>query len=543
MPTQKTPEASQPLPLRQAAARAGLFAMRRWVARTREMRCFLAVLTLTLGLGCSRGQPKNNPPGLGVPSLRLAVVTDLKGYLEPCGCTSNPLGGIDRLAAQIRTLRDGPAPLVFLIAGDAFFDEAELEPVRVDQANRNAMTLAEILDELQVAAVLPGRRDRAQPPEALEALRQASRFHWLAMGTDAEVWRVEAGSLRVAVVGVRPGAERDSVAAVVGPAQSDSDLTIALVDGSRRDANRIGAVDGVDFVLQGGLDEDEPIPPHRAGNAWVLHASRQGQGLTVVDVYQKKKNDAFVDRSEWSRADRAAQIDRQVEDLSAKIAAWEQSGDVDAADLEAQRARLGELHKERQALDAPTVQADGNALFASWIPLSKKVPRDRKVENLMRKHDKVVNDANRLAFADLKPPPLGPNDIAYVGSAVCSGCHQTAYAWWRNHAHGVAYLTLQQRNKEFNLDCVGCHVTGYDQPGGSTVTHNLDLALVNVGCESCHGPGAAHAKDPEKAGIARDAPESTCVQCHSPEHSDLFDYAAYRETLVVAGHGLPPMVR
>ena len=89
---------------------------------------------------------------------------------------------------------------------------------------------------------------------------------------------------------------------------------------------------------------------------------------------------------------------------------------------------------------------------------------------------------------------------------------------------------------------MGCHVTGYDQPGGSTVTHNLDGAMVNVGCESCHGPGAAHGKDPENVGIARDTPESTCVQCHSPEHSDLFDYDAYRKTLVVPGHGLPPTV-
>jgi hypothetical protein len=473
----------------------------------------------------------------------LAVVTDLKGYLEPCGCTSDPLGGIDRLAAQIRTLRDGPAPVVFLIAGDAFFDTAELEPVRVDQANRNAKTLAGILTELGVIAVLPGRRDRAQPIEALAVLQSASGFPWLAMKTDTEVLRTEAGPLRLAVVGVRPGTEREVVMAAVGTAQAKTDLTIALVDGSRRDANQIGAIDGVDFVLQGGLDEDDPNPPRQAGKAWVLHASRQGQGLTVVDVFRKKKDEPFVDGSEWSRSERAVQLDRQIDDLSSKITAWEKSGDVDTADLEAQRGRLAELQKERKALDAPALQADGNALFATWVPLPKRAPKDRHVETLMRQHDKVVNEANRVAFADLKPPPLGPDDIAYVGSAACSGCHQTAYSWWRNHAHGVAYLTLQQRNKEYNVDCVGCHVTGYDQPGGSTVTHNLNRALVNVGCESCHGPGAAHAKDPDKAGILRDTPEPMCVVCHSPEHSDLFDYDAYRKTLVVPGHGLPPMVR
>ncbi|MGB3051752.1 MAG: multiheme c-type cytochrome [Polyangiales bacterium] len=503
------------------------------------MRCFLAVLALSLTLSCSRGQPKG-ADGTETPSVRIALVTDLKGYLEPCGCTSDPLGGIDRLAAQIRALREGPAPVVFLMAGDAFFDTATLAAVRVDQASRNAKTLAGILDGLEVAAVLPGRSDRAQPSETLDALRAGSDFPWLAMQSDVELLRVKAGALRLAVVGVRPGADRNAVKQLVASAQADFDLTIALVDGSRRDANRIGAIDGVDFVIQGGLDEDAPVSPRQTGRSWLLHASRQGQGLTVVDVYQKRKGEAFVDRSDWSRAERARRLDAQLSDLAEKIAVWEKSGDVDAADLESQRARLADLQKERQVLDAPATKTDDNAMSATWIPLPKKAPKDPQIEALMRKHDKVVNDANRVAFANLKPPPLGPGDMAYVGSAACSVCHQPAYSWWRNHAHGLAYRTLQERNKEYNLDCVGCHVTGYEQPGGSTVTHNLDLGLVNVGCESCHGPGAAHAKDPEKFGSLRDTPESTCLQCHNAQHSDLFDYEGYKKTLVVPGHGLPP---
>ena len=503
------------------------------------MRCFLTILALSLCLGCSRSEPRG-AEGAELPSVRIALVTDLKGYLEPCGCTSDPLGGIDRLAAQIRSLRDGPAPVVFLIAGDTFFDTATIESARVDQASRNAKTLTQILDGLKVAAVLPGRSDRAQPSDILDALKAASDFPWLAMQRDAELLRVNAGDLRLAVVGVRPDSDRNAVKPLVASAEAESELTIALVDGSRRDANRIGAIDGVDLVIQGGLDEDDPVSPREAGRAWLLHASRQGQGLTVVDVFLKRKGEAFIDRSDWSRTERARRLDAQVSDLGEKIAGWETSGDVDAADLESQRARLAVLQKERQALDAPAPSTNGNSLFATWIPLPKKAPKDPVIEAFMRKHDKVVNDANRVAFANLKPPPLGPGGIAYVGSAVCSGCHQPAHVWWGAHAHGGAYRTLQERNKEYNLDCVGCHVTGYEQPGGSTVTHNLDLALVNVGCESCHGPGAAHAKNPEKFGILRDTPESTCLQCHNTQHSDLFDYEGYKKTLVVPGHGLPP---
>ncbi|MGB5546788.1 MAG: hypothetical protein WBM74_09465, partial [Polyangiales bacterium] len=243
------------------------------------MRCFLALLGLTLmSLGCSRGQPKG-PNGAQTPSVRIALVTDLKGYLEPCGCTSDPLGGIDRLAAQIRALEQGPAPTLFLLAGDAFFDTAAIEQVRVDQASRNAKVLVGILNGLKVAAVLPGPSDRAQPSELLDPLKEASEFPWLAMTSDAELLRAKAGALRLAVIGVRPGADRDAVKALVAAAQADSDLTIALVHGSRRDANRIGTIGGVDFVIQGGLDEDDPVAPRQAGQAWLLHASRQGQGL------------------------------------------------------------------------------------------------------------------------------------------------------------------------------------------------------------------------------------------------------------------------
>jgi hypothetical protein len=501
------------------------------------MRCFLAVMAAALCLGCSRDQA-----GEAAPDLRIAVVTDLKGYLEPCGCTSNPLGGIDRLAAHVRMLRDARGPVVLLLSGDTFFDTAELEPARVDQAERNAKTLTAILNRLDVTAVLPGARDRAQPPAVLAQLREMSEFPWLAIDADTEVLRVEAGSIRLAVIGVRRGTELEAVSAAVRAAQVEADLVVALVDGSRRDANRIGSIHGVDFVIQGGLDEDVPIPPHQAGRAWALHASRQGQGVAVVDVYRRKKDAPFEDRSEWSRLERTGQLDRQIEDLSAKIARWEKSGDVDLADLEHQRARLASLEKERRWLDAPTMQADGNAFFARWTALQKNAPRDHRVEKLMREHDKAVNEANRIAFADLKPPPLGPNDVAYVGSEACRTCHLQAYAWWRNHAHGVAYLTLQQRNKEYNLDCVGCHVTAYQQPGGATVTHNLAGALVHVGCESCHGPGQAHARNPE-IDLLRDTPESTCVACHNEQHSDLFDYDAYRKTLIVPGHGLPPVER
>jgi len=126
------------------------------------------------------------------------------------------------------------------------------------------------------------------------------------------------------------------------------------------------------------------MSPRQAGGAWVFHASRQGQGLTVVDVFRRKKEQPFEDRSEWSRTERDAQLGRQVDDLAAKISEWEASGSVDATDLAAQRGRLAELEAQRKALAAPSVQGVGNSFFARWVELPKAASSDREVAKLMR---------------------------------------------------------------------------------------------------------------------------------------------------------------
>ena len=39
--------------------------------------------------------------------------------------------------------------------------------------------------------------------------------------------------------------------------------------------------------------------------------------------------------------------------------------------------------------------------------------------------------------------------------------------------------------------------------------------------------------------VVPDAPEAVCKQCHNAEHSDKFEYGAYRSMLIVPGHGQP----
>jgi hypothetical protein len=158
-----------------------------------------------------------------------------------------------------------------------------------------------------------------------------------------------------------------------------------------------------------------------------------------------------------------------------------------------------------------------------------------------------VNAHNREAFKDRSPPPAPAGTAYYLGSATCAHCHEDADVFWRKTEHAGAYATLQTQFKEFNLDCVSCHVTGYNRPGGSTVTHVSKLE--NVQCESCHGPGSLHVENPGSSnGLIRRVPEpSTCRSCHHAPHvADDWSYEQAWPHIVGEGHGAgakPPAAR
>ena len=75
------------------------------------------------------------------------------------------------------------------------------------------------------------------------------------------------------------------------------------------------------------------------------------------------------------------------------------------------------------------------------------------------------------------------------------------------HAH--AYDTLVKARdpklRQFDGECIACHTVGFkhhtgyqDPPPGATPkqVEKHNLKLLDVGCESCHGPGSAHANNP-----------------------------------------------
>lgn len=535
------------------------------------MRSFSCVASLGIALwlsalgSCGGREPSSatQVARRAQPALRVVALTDVSGYLEPCGCQSKLLGGIDRAAAKLQALRGEHVPVLFVAAGDLLFgDRPEGATPDLDattQETWKAETLVEIFNRLGLAAATAGKRDLSFGVSELQRLQARSQFGWLpAAPASSEAPEavagklMQVGELELGVLGVSTfgGPDGDIGSArlqrLTAAAQAEitrlraagARVVLALISSDQRTGRRLSAgLSGLDFAIQAGLDDGSAPAPSKSGTATLLRAGRQGQGLLVLDVYLSGDG-AFADLSEWTRAEQNASLDARIADLRTRLAAWERDPQVDRASVTEQRQKLQALQDELARAKRPAATS-GNAFDARYTPLTAAEARDPQVKGLLAAYDARVNDHNRQAFANVKPRSPLPGAASYVGSARCQSCHAPAFAWWTQHAHGRAYTTLEQVHKQYNLSCVSCHVTGYGKPGGSTVVQNA--GLTHVGCESCHGPGSLHADKPTADnGKLTSAPgEAVCKQCHTPEHSDLFEFQSYVARLRARGHGRP----
>jgi 2',3'-cyclic-nucleotide 2'-phosphodiesterase (5'-nucleotidase family) len=498
----------------------------------------------------------------GAPTLRLYLVSDLAGALEPCGCTKDQLGGLDHFGAWVTQSRaQAPASLV-AAAGPLFFMDEKLEGERADQDRLKAHAIARVLHQLGFAALAPGANDWADGVDGLSKLAGeagASVVLGRTGGAPSFVSSVvrDVGGLKVGFIGVgqAPGAEAGSAEDAVRRGADEAkrqgaNVLVALAAVGRGEAKRIAdAVPELTAVVVGSSrahgDANTSAPQgERVGDVLVVQAANHLQSVAVVDLYVRGAVAPgqvlkLADATGLELAQKREDLTRQIDDLHVKIAAWERDPATSAGDVAARKRDLARLEAERDSLDAKPPPTQGSFFRYTLKEMRPALGVDAAIQADMAAYYKAVNDHNRVAFADRLPPPHGPDQATYVGIEACSTCHPGARAVWNGTPHSHAYATLSTQFKEFNLECVSCHVTGYEQPGGSTVTHADKLK--DVQCEVCHGPGSKHALSPsDRTLIAANPAPSRCLECHHPPHVEQFDPSIKMREVLGPGHGMPP---
>lgn len=315
---------------------------------------------------------------------------------------------------------------------------------------------------------------------------------------------------------------------IAGLQLDGAQVIVALTHlGLTEDLQLAEAAPAINFIF-GGHSESALTEPQKKGSTWIFQAMQKGKqiGIASLDLSGPIPQALLQikDSSDAQRAqlriqtyqDRIAEVKQQLaaatEDdrkqiLNDQIAFYQEQIDVESKSL-------------------PKPGESGSTLNNELIELSSDVADDPKTAALV--------DAAKSKMADLPAVAVDAGEIGsiagngpWAGVTVCKSCHVPEFTSWSKTAHAHAFQTLVSDGRQVDYDCVGCHTTGYKQPGGPQDPFNT-AGYGSVQCESCHGAGRAHAADPKNVKLTTTFDEKFCRTCHSVEQTgDRFVWSEY----------------
>ncbi|HEX7597884.1 MAG TPA: multiheme c-type cytochrome, partial [Polyangia bacterium] len=428
-----------------------------------------------------------------------------QGTLEPCGCTSDPLGDFARVTALVRKAAQTGAALL-VDAGNLTYPPGELAPRKQESADLVAGFLARELNRLPFAGSALGESDLAAGVSKLQPNRLAANLGDLPFVAPSPIKAV--GGIKIGVFGlVDPAlasAQGWKVADPVLTAKAEADrlraagaeIVVALAPLDRGQARTVARQAAVDIVVLGKNVGEGMAQAEKVGDAFLVAPGSEMEHLGKLEIVLRervvgKPRDLLLDAGgPTANRLRLLEIERQLGQLDTDLDRWAKDAEADPAFVARKRKEYADLKAEKARLSgvAWAAPAQGSYFINELVPIRRTLPRDTALAAGMRKLDQAVGAANlRVAEA---PPPAEAGRAHYSGDASCVHCHKASARFWKATAHAHAWKTLKTVGKTAHGDCVVCHVTGYGEVGGSSVGFNKGLQ--NVQCESCHGPGSIH---------------------------------------------------
>jgi hypothetical protein len=492
----------------------------------------------------------------GAAAERRAVLfytAETHGTLEPCGCTSDPLGDFARVSALVRKTAGAGKRALLVDAGNLSYPVTDSSPRKQPADDLRARFIASELAKLPFGGSALGESDLQRGPKGVLPKRLAVN---LAAEFVSPSNLVDVGGIKIGVLGIATTATaaragvtatdpekgaKDEVARLRG---QGAEIVVLLAPVERPVARTLARTSGADFVVVGknvglGMRRAES-----AGTGFVIAPGEELQYLGRLDIVLRDgprapSAPALIDAGgEAATQERLDEIDRTLTQLEANVARWQKDPASDPSFVAGKLRERAELRAERAHLarskwHAPT---SGSYFTNTLIPIRRTLPRDPALKVSMRALDRAIGAVN-LKLAE-PPPAPEPGRAYYVGGQRCISCHKAAQKSWLTTAHAKAWKTLVDVGKEAHDECVSCHVTGFGEVGGSSLGYTKGLE--NIQCEACHAPNSIHVekkgKESPYAGVTR-TPESMCVHCHNQKHSDTFQYQAYLRDALGPGHG------
>ena len=402
----------------------------------------------------------------------LLFTGNTQAQLEPCGCFIGQSGGLPRRAKAIARIREtGFSPLLVDLGG--------IQPSQPQNMKPHSFESDNLSTENEVHS-----RDQHRVQTTLTAMNMMGYDALFPFEAETEIVQNRGAGLSFPFL--------------------DSDLTQDF------DSYLIKTI-GEKRIAMVTLDLKDP--------AEVVLVSEKLNSL----LFEVQKQSDFVVGLSHSPIEVNKELARKYPSFSAILSPYkgetEKIGDVLLAYCHSKGKTLGAL-----------LLSDGMgdiSFKVQQIALTESVRDDPDVRKLLDDFYHQVATDHQLQIVShrlLASESLEQDDRnSYIGSQACQECHQKEFSQWSHSSHATAFNTLRTIGREYYPECITCHVTGSGYESGYEIGNTERAHLVDVGCETCHGPGRQHVYTPLKENIRGQVPEKVCMACHTPEHSPGFD--------------------
>lgn len=351
---------------------------------------------------------------------------DVLGELEPCGCRSNPLGGVTRKENLLKKIREKDSVLLQLDAGDLFFPSDAMPELLLKQSELQAKYLAQAMGVLKHDAMVPGEKDFALGYSVFKKIKKEASFKFLAANLKERSGRkvfeshaIFKRDLKIGVFGIVGDhlawpAELKATSAIaaakaeVRALKGKVDLIVALThEGYEKDLQLAQAVPGIDVII-GGHTQTFLQKPVQVGKTWIYQSSFRNQYIGVIPLEKPLQPDHY------------------------RLIALDAGYDSPTTAL--------------HALDG-LVKKFKNAL----------AKLNSEKENAIDQAN-VSDELDEKAFALANP--------RYQTFPRCAECHLKQFDFWRKTSHVHALQGLVDKQQSMNKECLTCHSVGLGDPQG-----------------------------------------------------------------------------
>jgi hypothetical protein len=478
----------------------------------------LVVVSALAGTGLARWlrepAPAAQPPQLALlqwpkPDTALVLTGQMHGYLLPCGCSHPQIGGLERRYNFLQMLRDKGWSLLPLDIGDVAQKESaarlpnfqglikyRYSMIGMDLMGYKGVGLGEYEAALPIDKALGEILNSKAPPVFAGNLPSIKE---VGLAKDWDL--IESNQVKVAVTAIigshteahikdntlKFSKSVDALTAIGKEMDAKKpDYRVVLYHGcltcgkwaqgkESEPVEMAKAFPWIDTIICLTSESEPPLNPtvikHANGRTTtILGVGHKGRYVGVLGLYRK----GAAIETKWD-------VVLMTEDFKTPPEKAAQQPIV---------AMMEEYTKELRDHRFPDEKTGQKKTYLEMAPQLKH--------------------PSQLAFPGVTPvyvghekfPEIADKDERAKKELVCASCHRKAYDVWKSTPHSHAYQTLLDAknpgNRQFDPECIVCHTVGYGYESGYRTAARTPK-LMDVSCESCHGPCSEHVKKPDDA--------------------------------------------